>query len=183
MRRPERPRLAWLAVLPWLVLPLKVNAFDMESGAPISVKANNARLDDNAGKATYTGNVLIEQAETRLYADRVELYRDEQGLQRIQAFGEPARYEQTATAQTPATDARAAEIEFESADSLLTFRRDAVIRQANDVFRGDVIRYDTEQRVVTAERAEADDSEQVEMIIYPRRGNGSGGGNGAAESQ
>lgn len=191
-KRPDRTALA-AALL--LALTGPAQAFDMDSGAPISVKANKARLDDSAGRATYTGNVQIVQEETRLFADRVELYRDPQGLSRIQAFGDPARYEQAATAEAVATDAEAAEIEFESAESLLTFRQNAVIRQAGDVFRGDIIRYDTEARLVTAEKADSEGASQVEMIIYPRRGtngdtdtqrrqnSGSGGGDGAAESQ
>lgn len=184
---PSRQRLLLVVLVPWLALSHTAHGFDMESDAPISVKADNARLDDSAGRATYTGNVQIQQDQTRLFADRVELYRDAQGLSRIEAFGNPARYEHPQTPEAPATDARAAEIEFLGSENLLTFREDAVIRQAGDVFRGDIIRYNTEERVVTAERAGTGEGSQVEMIIQPRRGNdgenGTGGRDGAAESQ
>lgn len=177
-----------LAMLPLLIWASPGRAFEMNSDAPITVKANQARLDDIAGKATYTGDVLIVQGKTRLFADRVELYRDQQGLSRIEAFGDPARYEQPESPEAAAIDARAQEIEFVSADSLLKFRNEAIIRQAGDVFRGDIIQYHTEDRVVTAERAQSGSGSQVEMVIQPRRsgetGNsGPGGSNGAAEGQ
>lgn len=182
------PRLLLLLGLPPLAFcALSVQAFDMDSDVPIAVSANNARLDDNAGKATYSGNVVIAQAGTRLFADRVELYRDEEGLSRILAYGDPARYEQAEAAENPATDARANEIVFDSVDNVLTFRDNAVIEQAGDIFRGDIIRYDTEDRVVTAERGESEGSSQVEMVIQPRRSSGrasdQGDSDGAAQSE
>lgn len=176
-----------LGFMPLAFGAFSVRAFDMDSDAPIAVSANNARLDDNAGKATYTGNVVITQAGTRLLADRVELYRDEEGLSRILAFGDPARYEQAETAENPPTDARANEIAFDGVASVLTFRENAVIEQAGDVFRGDIIRYDTGDRVVTAERGESEDSSQVEMVIQPRRSSGRASNqeesDGAAQSE
>lgn len=173
------------ALLPVMLCAAPAQAFDVNSDAPISVKADNARLDDKAGKATYTGDVVIVQAETKLTADKVELYRDSQGLSRIQAFGDPAHYQQSETIENPATDARANEIEFESAANLLTFRNNAVIRQSGDVFRGDLIRYNTEERVVTAGRGESEEGSRVEMVIQPRRGGGEskGGRDGAADGE
>ena len=163
------------------------NAFDMNSNAPISVSAASARLDDKAGRATYTGNVIVTQAGSELYADRVELYRDENGLSRILAYGEPARYEQAETIEDSALDARADEITFDAIASILLFRENAVIHQAGDVFRGDTIRYDTEERIVTAEGGQSSEDGRVEMVIQPRRGNGTtsgqGGGDGASQGE
>ena len=48
-------------------------AFDLDSDTPIKVTADNARLDDSQGIATYTGDVELEQGNTRLNADRVVL--------------------------------------------------------------------------------------------------------------
>lgn len=175
-------RLLTLGSLLLCALPLQ--AFDMESDAPISIKADSARLDDAAGKAIYTGDVVVVQAETTLTAERVELYRGEEGVSRILAFGEPAHYQQAATAEQPAIDGRAAEIEYESDASVLILRKDAVIRQAGDIFRGNLIRYNTEARVVTAERGNNGDGERVEMVIQPRRSTTErGGSDGAAKSE
>ncbi len=145
-------------------------AFDLNSDAPIKVSADNARLDDSRGIATYTGDVIITQLNTRLQADRVILYRDENGLNRIEASGSPARYTQPTSSQGEATDAEAKNITYSAPDNRLTFEQDAVITQGNNLFRGQLIHYDTQNRVVTAEGsgANGDDGGRVEMVIQPR---------------
>ena len=145
-------------------------AFDLDSDTPIKVTADNARLDDGQGIATYTGTVELEQGNTRLSADRVVLYRTEDGLSRIEASGTPARYRQPARNGEGETDARALNITWSATDSRLTFEREAIIEQNGNLFRGDVIHYDTAGRVVTAEGG-ADTGEgsgRVEMVIQPR---------------
>lgn len=141
------------------------HAFDMTSDAPVSVKADQARLDDKQGTATYQGNVMVRQAEARLNADKVVLFRDQAGLNRIEAYGSPAHYSAPATEQTPATDAQANEITYSRSDNQITFKKDAVIRQGEDLFKGDVIHYDTQNRIVTAS---GQGEGRVEMVIQPR---------------
>ena len=147
-------------------------AFELDSDIPIKVTADNARLDDNRGIATYTGDVELEQGETHLSAERVVLYRDENGLNRIEAFGNPARYRQPSREGEGEgeTDARALNITWSAADQRLIFERQAVIEQNGNLFRGDIIHYDTARRVVTAQGG-ADSGEgsgRVEMVIQPR---------------
>ncbi|MEC7377851.1 MAG: LptA/OstA family protein, partial [Pseudomonadota bacterium] len=89
-----RRRLA--AALVSLAVMAPAAAFDLNSDIPIKVTADNARLDDAQGIATYTGDVELEQGQTRLDAERVVLYRDANGLSRIEASGTPARYRQPA---------------------------------------------------------------------------------------
>lgn len=150
-----------------------VAAFDLDSDEPINVSADKARLDDAQGIATYTGAVELVQGSTHLTAERVVLYRNAQGLKRIEADGSPARYQQPVTGGVGETDARARNITWSASDKQLTFEREAVIEQNGNEFRGDVIHYDTEQRVVTAEGGEDTGSGpgRVEMVIQPRSGN------------
>lgn len=160
---------------PWalagLLASLPVAAFDLDSDAPIAVSAENARLDDAKGMATYTGDVVVVQNQTRLTADRVVLYRDAEGLKRIEAFGDPARYQQPATTEQAETRARARTIIYAARENQLTFREAAVIEQGNNLFRGERILYDTAERVVTAEGGQEGDGKpgRVEMIIQPNQ--------------
>ncbi|MDY6840079.1 MAG: lipopolysaccharide transport periplasmic protein LptA [Pseudomonadota bacterium] len=145
-------------------------AFDLNSDLPIKVTADNARLDDSKGTATYTGAVELEQGDTHLSADRVVLYRTADGLSRLEASGTPARYRQPAREGEGETKARALNITWSASDNRLTLERQAVIEQNDDLFRGDIIHYDTAGRVVTAEGG-ADTGEgsgRVEMVIQPR---------------
>lgn len=169
--RPETNRRwrLWAALL-FLAMVNPAAAFDLDSELPIKVTADTARLDDAQGQATYTGDVVLVQGQTRLTADRVVLYRNEAGLSRIEASGTPARYRQPAREGNGETDARALNITWSGADQRITFEREAVIEQNGNLFRGDVIHYDTQARVVTAEggTGTSEDSGRVEMIIQPR---------------
>jgi lipopolysaccharide export system protein LptA len=186
--RGKRPAL--VAMLP-LVLALATplaNAFDLDSDTPIRVNADNARLDDSQGVATYTGDVEMTQGNTRLTADRVVLYRSENGVSRIEANGEPARYRQPAVEGEGETNARARSIVWSADDNRVTFERDAVIEQDGNLFRGNVIHYDSVARVVTAEGS-ADgngNNGRVEMVIQPRNSGSNANGqepDGSSESQ
>jgi lipopolysaccharide export system protein LptA len=163
-----------------LVLALAVGmpfaaAFDLESDQPIRVNADTARLDEGQGIATYTGSVEMSQGDANLKADKVVLYRSENGVSRIEATGNPAHYRQPAMEGQGETDARALTITWSASDNRVTFRREAVIEQGGNLFRGDVIHYDSVERVVTAEGASDQDGGggRVEMVIQPR-GNSSG---------
>ncbi|SFR51890.1 lipopolysaccharide export system protein LptA [Marinobacter daqiaonensis] len=163
----------------WLMIPALLAlasghaaAFDLDAGQPIRVSADSARLDDSQGVAIYQGNVRITQGETRITADRVELYRDADGLDRIAAKGQPATYHQPATDNQSATDARARLIYYFADDSRLRFEEEAVVEQGGNEFRGAIIDYNTANRVVTAEgrTPEGEGSGRVEMVIQPRQG-------------
>lgn len=71
-------------ILAMALLAGPVSAFNLDSDIPIKVSADSARLDDSAGTAVYTGAVELIQGETRLEADRVVLYRNQQGVSRIE---------------------------------------------------------------------------------------------------
>ncbi|MEE3168576.1 MAG: lipopolysaccharide transport periplasmic protein LptA [Pseudomonadota bacterium] len=163
-----RRRLA--AALVSLAIMAPAAAFDLNSDTPIKVTADNARLDDAKGIATYTGDVELEQGQTRLDAERVVLYRDANGLSRIEASGEPARYRQPARDGKGETDARALNITWSATDQRITFEREAIIEQNGNLFRGNIIHYDTQDRVVTAEGGTDTGSGpgRVEMVIQPR---------------
>lgn len=157
---------ACLALLVLATTPAQ--AFDLNSDQPIKVSADNARLDDSRGIATYTGDVVITQLNTRLQADQVIMYRDENGLNRIEASGSPARYSQPSGNPGEATNAEARKITYSAPDSQLIFEQNAVITQGNNLFRGELIHYDTQNRVVTAESTGNGDDGRVEMVIQPR---------------
>lgn len=157
-----------------LMAPTLAGAFDLQSDAPIRVNADHARLDEGAGKATYTGNVIVRQGKTTLTAEEVILHRQEGILKRIEATGQPAHYTQPARNERPSTDAKARVIIYSANDNRILLRQQAVIRQAGNVFRGERIDYDTAKRVVTATGGDADNDPdgRVEMIIQPGNSDG-----------
>lgn len=159
-----------LAVLLLLATALPALAFNLDSDEPIRITADSARLDDNQGRAIYRGNVEVHQGEILLTADRVDVYRSAEGLDRIDARGQPATYDRPASETEGAIHAEALQIHYSASDSLLRFEREAVVKQGDDEFRGAVIHYDTAKRVVTGEglTTEGEGSGRVEMVIQPR---------------
>ncbi len=176
--------LTLLAVTLALTINGPATAFNLDSDAPITVSADNARLDDTKGIATYTGDVQLVQGKTRLNAERVVLYRDANGLSRVEASGQPARYQQPTRDGEGETDARALNITWSASDDQLTFEREAVIKQNGNLFRGDIIHYDTVRRVVTAQGGDTNTgSGRVEMVIQPRSTKSKQGSDGSSQSQ
>lgn len=145
-------------------------SFDPDSELPIQVQADSARLDDRAGEARYTGNVIISQGATRLSADEVTLFREAGELARIHATGEPATYEQPEGEDGFSLNAEGRNIRYSREKGRVTFEKNAIIRHNADTFRGDIIHYDVEDRVVTAHGTDADSATggRVEMTIQPR---------------
>lgn len=158
-------------------------AFSLDSDTPITVKANSARLDDSKGVATYTGDVTLTQGATELTADKVILYRDENGLRRIEATGQPAHYRQPARNGEGETDARALNITYSAPENRLTFEREAVIEQNGNLFRGNIIHYDSVDRVVTAEGSASNGNGRVEMVIQPRSSQNRQDSDGSSQGQ
>ncbi|MDO3720371.1 lipopolysaccharide transport periplasmic protein LptA [Marinobacter sp. chi1] len=174
-----------LATTLLLTLAGPAAAFTLDSDEPITVSADSARLDDGQGIAEYNGAVELIQGKTRLTADKVMLYRSGDDLNRVEATGSPARYQQPARDGSGETDARALSITWSATDNQLTFEREAVIQQNGNLFRGDVIHYDTVRRVVTAEGGAETTTGggRVEMIIQPRSTSNRQGSDGSSESQ
>jgi len=183
LRHTQKTAVFLALALAWA--PLSVQAFDLDSDTPIRVNADNARLDDNQGIATYTGSVEMSQGNSKLTADRVELHRSSEGVSRIEATGQPARYRQPAVKGEGETNAQAKTITWSADDNRVTFEREAVIEQDGNLFRGDVIHYDSVQRVVTAEGSadQTDGSGRVEMVIQPRSNRSDDSSNGTSDEQ
>ncbi len=60
-----------------------------DTGLPVEMSADNLSVDQETGKAIFTGNVVIGQGDMRLSAPRVlVVYRgDTDGIQRLEASG------------------------------------------------------------------------------------------------
>lgn len=179
--KPVRKLAGHLLMLSTLALApaLPALAFNLDSNEPIRVTADSARLDDTQGTAVYQGNVKVRQGGILLTADRVDVYRNAAGLDRIDAHGQPATYHRPASQTETEIDAEALLIHYSTGDNLLRFEQEAVVKQGGDEFRGALINYDTANRVVTGEGRTEDGqgSGRVEMVIQPRGNNSGNNGN------
>ncbi len=160
--------LALAAVLGWMPFN-PVLAIGQNQDQPIHIAADQAELDDAQGRATYIGDVVVTQGLTRLQADKVVVHRNEQGITKIVATGNQAHYTDQENETAPKTEAYADTIIYTQADEILQLVRRARLEQNQNSFQGDLIRYDTQNRRVTASADKnGGSSGRVEMIIQPR---------------
>jgi lipopolysaccharide export system protein LptA len=78
-----------------LTLSYTCNALPEDQQQPISLEADQAKLNHQTGQAEYQGNVIITQGSAQLTADKVTLYSEDKQIVRMKAFGKPAHYQQT----------------------------------------------------------------------------------------
>ena len=137
---------------------------------PIRIEANQASLDDSKGIATYVGRVVVTQGPSKLEADRVVIFTENNQLVRIEAHGNPAHFTQLDTAKAQQTDAYGDQIIYEQREELLKLLHNAKLQQGKNSFQGDMIEYDTINRIVNAKGSEAGDgtNTRVELIIHPQ---------------
>ncbi|MEM9575552.1 MAG: lipopolysaccharide transport periplasmic protein LptA [Pseudomonadota bacterium] len=65
-------------------------AIQQNDGLPVEVTSDSLAVDQNAGTATFTDNVIIIQGEMRLSANEVTVFYDTeaQSIERIEAIGD-----------------------------------------------------------------------------------------------
>ena len=163
MRHAER-----LALLAWAVLAVGPAHAADDRDAPISVAADSADIDRNAGRSLYRGNVLITQGSIRITADEVELTMVGDELDHATILGKPATFEQTPPGASAPTRGMAQRMVYLARDGIVELHDDARVQQQGDEVAGQLIRYDTRQnRVLAASGATA--GERVQMTITPRK--------------
>ncbi len=144
-------------------------AIGQSQDQPIHIAADQAELDDAQGRATYVGDVVVTQGLTQLQAAKVVVHRNEQGITKIVATGDQAHYTDQESPSAPKTEAYADTIIYTQSDETLQLIRNARLEQSQNSFQGDLIRYDTQNRRVSASADKnGGSSGRVEMVIQPR---------------
>lgn len=143
-------------------------ALDTEKDAPITIEADSAELDETKGISVYHGNVIVTQGGSVLSADKITIIRDENELGTIEANGSPAHFSQSGKEDFPETHAYGHTITFIRKDNLLKLEKEALLKQKDNLFRGDVIEYDTVKRIVKASGNEEKNT-RVQIIVTPNQ--------------
>lgn len=138
---------------------------------PIRISADRAEMDDATGTAVYHGDVRMDQGTMQVTAATLTIETEDEAVVRITAEGEsggePAHYEQQPAVDQELVRARARTIVYLTADERIELQGDAHLRQSEDRFEGDLIRYDMQARKVTASSDR--DSSRVTFTIAPER--------------
>jgi lipopolysaccharide export system protein LptA len=149
-----------------LFYPFCALAIDPNSTAPIEIESDQATLDDKTGLSTYTGNVIISQAQTRLEADFIMVSSKDRKITSIKATGSPAHFVQLNDIQNTSTHGYGNTISYSTELESLTFTGEARLLQDENSFSGEVIEYDVVKKAIKA-RGDENIGSRVKIQYFP----------------
>jgi lipopolysaccharide export system protein LptA len=110
-----------------------------DASQPVEITSNALSLDQAAGTATFTGDVLVGQGDLRLSAERIDVYYAEMEgtstISRMIATG-------NVTLTNGLESAEAEEATYSVADGLVEMRGSVVLLQGSNVLSSDSLRLD-----------------------------------------
>jgi len=155
------PLLAWLAVGP-------VHALRPDADEPIHVNAHSVETNEKTGVAIYSGDVLVEQGELSIRADRIEIRTRNKRTDFIRATGKPAKMRQRGGKQTDEIQAEANRIDYRVASGQIEMTGDVTVHRNTDVFTGHVLQYDLNDKTLKASGDETGDG-RIHAVIQPAK--------------
>lgn len=130
---------------------------------PISIQSDTLELSQPQGIATYLGRVLLTQDGRELAADKIVIYRNTQGkLEKILAFGKPAKYTGTLNNDTLLGEANKITFLPNSQDMILEGQAKWV--QKKDMFTAPYITYNFQSKMI---RSKAQEGVRPTIIFHP----------------
>ena len=164
MFRIKIPLLFFFAAL--INTTLCINLALAETGDPINIEADNAKLNEKEGKSIYSGNVLLIQGNIRVTADVVTVFSNGGRLTKISATGKPVKYQQRNQPKEDDIQGEANLLEYFASEDRVVLSDDAKLTQGHTFFSGNRIEYNTKTDIVTA--AVSDTGKQrVQVTIQP----------------
>jgi lipopolysaccharide export system protein LptA len=139
-----------------LILMFSGWVFAQPNPAPIEVKASKVVIDEQKNLSTYTGNASVVQGVTRLNADKIQIFSNQQGVVKVVATGSQAnraQYQQNQPNQPSFVNATAQKITYLIEEQRLYLRGDAYLLQKADFFSGDSLDYDIKRHKMSASQS------------------------------
>jgi len=163
--------LASTLIISTLVSPSLTYAIQSDSYAPIEVQADEAKLSELTQTATYSGNVKLKQGTLEIMCETLTIFNSPEGVERIEAVGEPATYTQLIEETKPTLDASANKITYLPASKRIRLEGLAKILQGGNTFEGQRIEYDLQSQVLVAssdtDENKKTESQRVKMTLQP----------------
>jgi lipopolysaccharide export system protein LptA len=141
--------------------------------APINIQANHAELSESHGTAIYTGKVELSQGSLRILCDTLTVYTQSGAVNKVEANGQPAHYQQQLENNEPNVQAESLSIVYLPADEKVILKHNAKLMQSKNVFEGDLIEYDLKQQRLSASQSpnnidKTTPPKRVRMTLQPQ---------------
>jgi lipopolysaccharide export system protein LptA len=164
---PRSRRLACFLSL-WLLAAPAAHAIKSAADEPIRINARSIESNQKTGVAVYRGNVLIEQGQLSIKADRVEIRMRNNRTDVIHATGKPAILHQLPDAASEEIRAEANQIDYHVSGRKIDMAGEVTLHHGEDLFTGGVLHYDLDARSLSATGGgESDD--RVHAVIQPQK--------------
>lgn len=167
------------AVAACVFLQGPVYALTSDVEQPIEIESDFAELDDQAGRTTYTGNVVVVQGTMRMTGDKlIANFDEDRQLIEVYLEGKPAYFKQTPDGGKQDIEGEGLQIEYHQDKSLLYLIDKASLKQGDRLFEGYRINYDTKRSIITGRGSDTNGQsssetprarERVKVIIPPKR--------------
>ena len=146
---------------------------DSDQKQSITIQADSATFNSTDNRAIYQGHVELIQGSLKISADSLTIQNSPSGnISSLTAIGKPARYTQQLTLDKPPIEATAEKVIYHPQEEKIELMNQAQIRQGENLFQGDQIKYDLKQRILSAvgnnnTSGKKNASGRVKMVIPP----------------
>jgi lipopolysaccharide export system protein LptA len=137
----------------------------------IYIESQELEIDEPVGISEYRGDVSFTRGGIHLTADKARLFEKDGKLQKLLAWGKPARLRQQLEGDRGETRAVANRMEYLTDGERLFLYGDAHLWQDGNEFSGDVIEYHLNEEKVIA-RGDQSESGRVHIVIEPSSADG-----------
>lgn len=134
---------------------------------PIHIEADKVTIDDQKHVSTYEGDVRLTQGTTVVTADRITVYSNNNGPQRMVMTGNPATFRERLDQDDQIANGKALRIEHDTGSDVTLFIGDARFSRGKEEFTGDRIEYDARNDRVKAVGTPGSDH-RVKIVILPK---------------
>lgn len=143
------------------------SALQSDRSQAITIDADSAERDEQAGTTTYSGKVEMAQGSMRIQADKIIIYSSKDKVSKIVASGKPAKYEQKPNEKDGKVIASANILEYRIDEESLRLIEQASLNQEGTSLSGSSIEYDVRKSVVKAGSNQTK-KQRVRMVIPPK---------------
>jgi lipopolysaccharide export system protein LptA len=161
-----------LWIFPWLLcfslLSLTVQARNGDSDEPLRINARSVEANEKTGTAVYRGNVILEQGNLSIRADRLEVHSRQNQTEYVVATGQPVKLRQLSDGQSEEIQAEARKVEYHVTSRKVDMFGDVSLRQGGDLFTGHALHYDINEKRLSAVGDETND-DRIQVIIQPKK--------------
>ncbi|MEK7207009.1 MAG: lipopolysaccharide transport periplasmic protein LptA [Pseudomonadota bacterium] len=158
----------FLWLLCFSLLPLPAQARQDDSDDSIHINARSVEANEKTGTAVYRGNVMLEQGNLSIRADRLEVRSRQNQTEYVVATGQPVKLRQLADGQNEEIQAEAKKVEYHVISRKVDMLGNVTLRQGADLFTGHALHYDIDAKHLSATGDDSHDG-RIKAVIQPKK--------------